>query len=164
MISGRLAPELGGSPRHLDVVGVNYYWTNQWEIGSAAVPLDDDDPRRMPFDALLRRVWDRYNHEILVTETAHVEHRRADWILEVAGAAEAVLNDGIPVHGVCLYPVLGMPEWHDRATWTRMGLWDCDTRRGVCVRSAHEPSLRSLALARSRLEPVWRERHVGARG
>ena len=29
--SGRLLPELGGSRDHLDIVGINYYWTNQWE-------------------------------------------------------------------------------------------------------------------------------------
>ena len=36
MICGRLFPELGGSPRHLDIVGINYYWTNQWEWGAPA--------------------------------------------------------------------------------------------------------------------------------
>ncbi len=30
ILSGRLLPELGGSPAHLDIVGLNYYWTNQW--------------------------------------------------------------------------------------------------------------------------------------
>ena len=39
MLSGRLNPELGGSPRHLGIVGINYYWTNQWELGTTAVPL-----------------------------------------------------------------------------------------------------------------------------
>src|SRR6185436_7562054 len=33
MLAGRLMPELGGSREHLDVVGINYYWTNQWEFG-----------------------------------------------------------------------------------------------------------------------------------
>ena len=28
MLAGRLLPELGGSRDHLDVVGINYYWTN----------------------------------------------------------------------------------------------------------------------------------------
>jgi len=51
MLAGRLNPELGGSPAHLDIVGVNYYWTNQWEWGAAPLadgripPLADDDPR-----------------------------------------------------------------------------------------------------------------------
>ena len=31
ILSGRLLPELGGSRDHLDIVGINYYWTNQWE-------------------------------------------------------------------------------------------------------------------------------------
>jgi hypothetical protein len=32
MLSGRVAePELGGHPKYLDIVGVNYYHSNQWE-------------------------------------------------------------------------------------------------------------------------------------
>ena len=162
MISGRVAPELGGSPQHLDIVGINYYWTNQWEIGSAPVPLADDDPRRVSLADLIRRVWRRYDAEILVTETAHVGDRRADWIGEVTDDVESVLLEGAPVRGVCLYPVLGMPEWHDRSTWTRMGLWDVETRRGVCERSPHEPAMRSLEAARSRLEPIVRARAASA--
>ena len=30
MIAGRLLPELGGSEDLLDILGVNYYWNNQW--------------------------------------------------------------------------------------------------------------------------------------
>src|SRR4051812_37577105 len=39
MLCGRLLPELGGSRKHLDIVGVNYYWTNQWELGRDEVAL-----------------------------------------------------------------------------------------------------------------------------
>ena len=38
MLAGRLMPELGGSRRHLDIIGVNYYWTNQWEHGRPGIP------------------------------------------------------------------------------------------------------------------------------
>ena len=31
MMTGALAPQLGGHPRYLDVIGVNYYHANQWE-------------------------------------------------------------------------------------------------------------------------------------
>ena len=97
-----------------------------------------------------------------MTETAHVGDRRADWIGEVTDDVESVLLEGAPVRGVCLYPVLGMPEWHDRSSWTRMGLWDVETRRGVCVRSPHEPAIRSLEAARARLEPIVRSRAASA--
>lgn len=124
MLAGRLHPELGGSREHLDIVGVNYYWTNQWEMGREETPLADDDLRRVPLSRLIRRVWKRYGGDLLITETAHVHERRAAWINYVADECESLLADGVPLRGVCLYPILGMPEWHCRDEWVHMGLWD----------------------------------------
>jgi beta-glucosidase/6-phospho-beta-glucosidase/beta-galactosidase len=124
MLCGRLRPELGGSRAHLDIVGVNYYWTNQWEFGRDETPLADDDPRRAPLSRLLRRVWKRYGGDLLITETAHVHEQRPAWINYVADECEALLDEGMPLRGVCLYPILGMPEWHAPEEWVRMGLWD----------------------------------------
>jgi hypothetical protein len=138
MISGRRLPELGGSRAHLDIVGINYYWTNQWEFGRAALPdgrippLADDDPRRVPLPDLIRRVYERYGGELMVTETAHVGDQRGPWLLEVARASESLIGEGVPLLGVCLYPILGMPEWHAPDVWTPMGLWD-----PVCDREPH---------------------------
>ncbi|MGH6874636.1 MAG: hypothetical protein ACREDW_06435, partial [Aestuariivirgaceae bacterium] len=130
MLSGRLLPELGGSPAHLDIVGINYYWTNQWDWLAAPAedgripPLDEDDPRRVSLKELVRTVWQRYGSEIMITETAHVGDERAPWLLEVADQAKALLLEGVPLRGVCLYPILGMPEWHEPDVWAPMGLWD----------------------------------------
>lgn len=135
MLAGRLLPELGGSPAHLDLVGINYYWTNQWEWRIAPLPngevppLADDDDRRVSLSALVHAVWERYGHELIISETAHVGDQRGPWLREVAREAEAVLNLGVPLRGVCLYPILGMPEWHARDVWTPMGLWDPITHR-----------------------------------
>jgi hypothetical protein len=154
MLCGRLLPELGGSRRHLDIVGINYYWTNQWEWGTPPLPdgrvppLADDDPRRLPLRDLVRSVWRRYGGDVMITETAHIGERRAPWLIEVAQAAETLLREGVPLHGVCLYPILGMPEWHSRDVWTPMGLWD-----PVCEREPHgdrlicEPMLAALRAA-----------------
>ena len=38
LLSGRL-PECGGGPQYLDIVGVNYYWNNQWVHGGVTTPL-----------------------------------------------------------------------------------------------------------------------------
>jgi hypothetical protein len=130
ILAGRLLPELGGSPAHLDVVGINYYWTNQWEWRVAPLPdgrvppLNDDDPRRVLLSDLVRSVWDRYGHQLIISETAHVGDNRGPWLREVTREAEAVLASGVPLRGVCLYPILGMPEWHEPNVWTPMGLWD----------------------------------------
>jgi hypothetical protein len=45
-------------------------------------------------------------------------------MLEVAAHSKALLLEGVPLRGVCLYPILGMPEWHEPDVWTPMGLWD----------------------------------------
>lgn len=143
MLSGRLLPELGGSPAHLDVVGINYYWTNQWEwrvapnSDGSLPPLPEDDPRRVKLGDLVRMVFNRYGSDIVITETAHIGERRGPWLQEVAAEAEGALRDGVPLHGVCLYPILGMPEWHMPEQWTAMGLWD--------PRAASEPHGERLA-------------------
>src|SRR5205085_2374913 len=109
MLAGRLLPELGGSPRHLDIIGINYYWTNQWELHRAGLPLDDDDPRRWSLSQLMRFVHERYDAaDILITETSHIGDMRPVWLRELVGECEALLLDGVPLRGVCLYPVLGM--------------------------------------------------------
>lgn len=156
MICGRTLPELGGSRAHLDIVGVNYYWTNQWEIGREESPLAFDDPRRMPLARLLRRVWKRYGGEFLVTETSHVDDMRPIWLHAVADECEKLLDEGVPLRGVCLYPILGMPEWHDRSVWARMGLWDLRPRTTGLERQIFLPMLQALRSAQ-RLERKFAE-------
>ncbi len=150
MVSGRLLPELGGAPEHLDIVGVNYYWTNQWEVGRDGIPLADDDPRRVPLGDLVRSVWQRYGAEIVITETSALGEARAPWIHELSLMAEELIDEGIALGGVCLYPILGMPEWHARDQWTRMGLWDLEREQDVLQRKACEPMLKALRKAQQR--------------
>ena len=69
---------------------------------------------------------------MLIAETAHVDEQRAPWLREVAAECETLLREGVPLRGVCLYPILGMPEWHSPDVWTPMGLWD-----PVCHREPH---------------------------
>ena len=151
IVSGRLRPELGGSDAHLDVVGLNYYWTNQWELGREGVPLGDDDPRRVPLADLVRSAWRRYGHEILITETSALGDARAPWIHELTTMAEELIADAVPLRAICLYPILGMPEWHARDQWTRMGLWDLEREQDVLVRRACRPMLDALRLAHGRV-------------
>lgn len=147
MVAGRLLPELGGSRDCLDIVGVNYYWTNQWELGKEQCPLGTCDVRRLPVSALVRRVAQRYGGPLLLSETGEKEESRARWIDELSGAVHELLSDGCQFEGVCLYPVLGMPEWHDRERWTHMGLWDLSPGPGGLRRIPHWPALDALARA-----------------
>jgi len=157
MLSGRLHPELGGSREHLDVVGINYYWTNQWEWGAECTPLRDDDERRLPLRDLVRGVWERYGGELLITETGHVGDMRPVWMREMANESEALLREGVPLRGVCLYPILGMPEWHAQDEWAHMGLWDPATDKRLC-RQVFTPMLDELRRAQ-RLEIIHASRN-----
>ena len=146
MLCGKKNPELGGSRAHLDIVGMNYYWTNQWILGRDEQPLADEDSRRVSLRDLVKKVHARYGGDILITETAHVDDMRPRWLKYVADEVEALLCEGVPLRGVCLYPILGMPEWHDPERWTQMGLWEVnccgDGERKLC-----EPMLHALRKA-----------------
>jgi hypothetical protein len=158
MVSGRTLPELGGSPSSLDIVGLNYYWTNQWELGSEGAPLADTDPRRVSLASLVRATWECYRTEIVITETSALGEARAPWIHELSVMAEDLVEDGVALRGICLYPILGMPEWHARDQWTRMGLWDLEREQDVLQRKACEPMLQALRRAQDRQRSVLNRR------
>jgi beta-glucosidase/6-phospho-beta-glucosidase/beta-galactosidase len=147
MLSGRLMPELGGTRKHLDIVGINYYWTNQWILGRDEEPLPDDHPKRASLRDLVKRVHQRYGGDLLITETAHVDDMRPRWLSYVADEVEALLMEGIPLKGVCLYPILGMPEWHDQQKWTQMGLWELSECGSGLERRLCEPMFEALKKA-----------------
>jgi hypothetical protein len=144
MVSGKLSPELGGSPAHLDIVGLNYYWTNQWQLGREGVPLAADDARRVPLADLVRTIATRYERDVVVTETSALGEARAPWIHELSAMAECLLDEKVPLRGICLYPILSMPEWHARDQWTRMGLWDLEREQNVLMRKTCGSMLEAL--------------------
>lgn len=124
MLSGRTEPHLGGHPEALDWLGVNHYHTSQWEVPSdQRLEWHLRDPRRQPLSALLGEVWRRYGRPLVVAETGHVGVGRAAWLHEAAAEARATQAVGVPLAGMCLYPLLDRPAWHDTQQWHRSGLW-----------------------------------------
>ncbi|MBV9264685.1 MAG: beta-galactosidase [Acidobacteriaceae bacterium] len=121
MLTGRCCPELGGSAEYLDVVGVNFYDRNQWVHHSHT--LTHEDPRYRPFRQILREVWERYRKPVLVSETGTEDDARPQWFDYVSAEIQAAMACGIPVKGVCLYPILNHPGWDDDRH-CRNGLWD----------------------------------------
>ena len=144
MLCGRREPGLGGAPRYLDVLGLNYYHDNQWEH-----PTNERlywhlrDARRRDPVAMVAEVCERYGRPVFIAETGHVGDGRAHWIDEVASAALRCKTAGVPLEGVCLYPLIDRPDWEDTSAWHRSGLWDVDERTGA--RILHAPSARRLA-------------------
>ncbi len=111
MIAGRQWPQIGGEEALLDVVGVNFYHNNQWI--HCGPPLDWRDPARRAFRDVLAEVYARYGRPLFVSETGIEGDQRASWLRYIADEVAAARAIGVPVEGVCLYPVLGHLGWDD---------------------------------------------------
>ena len=111
MVSGDLCPDLDGGPDCLDVVGVNFYPDNQWVHGGRTIPLGHHAYR--PLRSLLAEVHARYRRPMLVAETGAEGSARAAWLHYVCAEVRAARGAGVPVEGICLYPILDYPGWED---------------------------------------------------
>lgn len=123
MLCGRSEPQLGGSARHLDLVGVNYYPSSQWEVRSRRTLDWPHDPRRRRFSRMLVELHQRYRRPITISETSHVGESRSAWLEEIAREVRVAREQGVPVHGLCLYPALDRPDWEQPQRWHASGLW-----------------------------------------
>lgn len=126
MLSGGLHPELGGHPRYLDIIGLNYYHANQWEYPDQRLRWEDDprDERWVPLHRLLQEVFHRYERPLVISETGHFGAGRARWLREVAGEVQVARQLGVPVEGLCIYPIIDRPDWDNPEHWHNSGLWD----------------------------------------
>ncbi|WP_236024865.1 beta-galactosidase [Arenibaculum pallidiluteum] len=156
MVSGRVWPGLGGRPEYLDIIGLNFYSDNQWFHGGGTIPLGDPHYRR--FREMLAEVHRRYERPILIAETGAEGDARAPWLRYVAGEVGAARAIGIPVEGICLYPVLDYPGWTDDRHCP-VGLYGNLDETGQ--RPVHAPLAEELARQRHALErameaaPPW---------
>jgi len=125
MLSGRLAPELGGSPEILDIVGVNIYHYSQVQLQAdkSREILGPQDPRRKPLSELLQLVWQRYRRPVIIGETSGFQDNRAEWLRMTMEECLKALNAGIDLHGVCLYPFVDVPDWWTQK-WAKIGIYD----------------------------------------
>ena len=154
MISGRLHPELGGQPRYLDIVGMNYYPYNQWEFRNLpftpSLRLSRDDPRYRPFRDILRDIQERYGRPLLLAETGADGEERAEWLRYIGQETQAAMESGVSLTGVCLYPVVNFPWWDDGHN-LHTGLWDyadASGERPVCEPLAQELFRQQCATSR----------------
>ena len=170
MLAGRLWPQLGGDPKYLDLLGVNFYYNNQ-RVQGGGLLTDRSDPRYRPFRAMLAEVHARYDRPVFVAETgiegmAHVnglpryempvppeEDARPEWLRYVGAEVRAARAAGVPVEGICLYPVLNHLGWDDDRH-CQNGLLDfpleADGRRGVVAPLAEELARQQAQFAGAR--------------
>jgi hypothetical protein len=153
MVAGRLWPQLGGEESSLDVIGLNFYPPNQWIHGGPPLPRGHRLYR--PFREILIETWQRYRRPMLIAETGAPGDERAPWLRYITGEVIAAWHAGVPVEGVCLYPILDYPGWDDDRHCAT-GLWgeaDAAGERPLCHDLARELERQSLRLRRER-EPL----------
>ncbi len=154
MLAGAMEPQLGGHPRYLDVVGVNYYHANQWEHPDQRLRWEDTprDPRWLPFSSLLAEVYYRYWRPVVVSETSHFGAGRGRWIREVSNEVGKAREAGVCVDGLCVYPIIDRPDWDDPDHWHNSGLWDLRrTPEGKLDRVLNQEYAAELRAAQVRL-------------
>jgi hypothetical protein len=136
MLAGRIWPELGGQEKFLDVIGVNFYPHNQWfynlkgfEKVRRFTPIRRAHPSYRPFREMLQEVYSRYHRPVIVSETGAEDRARPGWLRYVCQEAQAAILDGVPLQGMCLYPILNHPGWADDRH-CHNALWDYPDKNG----------------------------------
>jgi hypothetical protein len=132
MLCGRREPDLGGHIKYLDLLGVNYYHSNQFETPDVRLRWEDvpRDDRWVPFHRLLDEIHRRYDRPLFVAETSHFGVGRGRWIREIGEEIYIARMQGLPVEGVCLYPIIDRPDWEEPTHWHNSGLWDLQETAG----------------------------------
>jgi beta-glucosidase/6-phospho-beta-glucosidase/beta-galactosidase len=150
MLSGRKNPHLGGHPRYLDLVGVNYYYNNQWMVGGQQI-TDRGHPQYRPVRHLLREVYERYRRPLFIAETGIEFDERPSWLRYIGNETRRAMAAGVPIEGICLYPIVNYPGWDD-GRHCQNGLWDYVDERGE--REVYEPLARELLRQQDLMDDV----------
>src|SRR5215207_3628789 len=67
MLTGKLAPELGGRAEYVNAIGLNFYPHNQWYLDGPTIPMGHHAYR--PLQEMLEEVERRYDQPIFIAET-----------------------------------------------------------------------------------------------
>jgi beta-glucosidase/6-phospho-beta-glucosidase/beta-galactosidase len=139
MVLGRREPELGGQEDFVDLIGLNYYIHNQWTHGGRMIV--PSDPRYRHVRELLVENFARYGKPLFIAETGIEDETRPAWLRYMGNEVFAAIAAGVPMEGICLYPVLNHPGWDDDRH-CHNGLLDYADTDGR--REAYEPLAREL--------------------
>ena len=88
------------------------------------------DPRWRPLSSLLAMAYNRYKRPIVITETSHSQEHRPNWIEYIGNEICKTIQSGIPLFGVCLYPIIDRPDRDFPDKWHGAGLWDLQIING----------------------------------
>jgi beta-glucosidase/6-phospho-beta-glucosidase/beta-galactosidase len=122
MLCGRIKPELGGKPEYLDIIGLNYYFHNQWRYPSRR-KISPGHTAYRPFHEILSEYYRRYQRPLFIAETGIEDEKRPEWFRYVCEQTRIAQSQKVPVEGICLYPIVNHPGWADNRH-CHNGLWD----------------------------------------
>ena len=88
---------------------------------------------------------------MFIAETGTESDARAGWLRYVGSEVGEALKLGIPVEGICLYPIVDFPGWGDERH-CQTGLWGIADAHGR--REIHRPLADELLIQQKRLEPL----------
>ncbi len=146
MLTGKICPELRGKPEYLDIIGLNFYYNNQWTYPEHQfIPWNDTppDPRWRKLQHLIEEVFLRFQKPIVISETSHPKEDRPKWFNMITNECIEVLNKRLPLYGCCLYPIIDRPDWDFPEQWHQSGLWDI-SNVDTLERKLHKESLQAL--------------------
>jgi len=140
ILTGRQQPQLGGHKKYLGLMGINYYPHNQWLVHDRAM-IPRGNPFYRPFRDMLAEIYQRYGRPLFISETGAENEDRPGWLRYVSSEVQATIQTGVPVEGICLYPILNHPGWDDDRHCCN-GLWDYPSETGA--REIYQPLAQEL--------------------
>ncbi|MBC8010562.1 MAG: amine oxidase [Burkholderiales bacterium] len=151
ILCGRLCPELRGRPEYLDLLGVNFYYNNQWvKATNEMLVWKNHDDRWVPLHELLRQTYRRYGRPLVLSETSHPKEDRPLWLDMIAQECVATRAAGVPLFGVCWYPIIDRPDWDHLHDWHQSGVWDrAEHPTAGYERRLHEPTAEAFLRAQA---------------
>lgn len=145
MIAGKVHPELGGHPKYLNIIGINYYFYNQQQVGIDPEKPNDfrfrtislKNPLRLSLQAILQEVYERYGTPLILSETGSYRDRRPAWWHYILNEVDTALKANVPLYGICSYPTLDIMKGAGFII-PKSGLWDFDQKAKTFERIPHE--------------------------
>ncbi len=128
MLCGKREPKLGGGEEYLDIISLNYYFNNQWRHRSGKKVLRGHKDYRQ-FNLIMREYFERYKRPMMIAETGIENEARPEWFRYICEQVRIAEASGVPVGGICLYPIVNHPGWDDNRH-CQNGLWDYANEQG----------------------------------
>ncbi len=66
-----------------------------------------------PLSDMLAEVYDRYRRPLVISETGVEAPNGPGWLRYGGGEVQTALRWGIPIEGLCIYPIMDYPGWND---------------------------------------------------